>query len=82
MTLHLGESSQSLITSNGCDRKGSISHDTRRHAAKITAMNQTLESSNQTLDRIIAREVVKESGGIVPPKVTPMIKGYRDIVPV
>jgi len=36
--------------------------------AKITTMNQTLETSNQTLDRIIAREVMKESGNIVPLK--------------
>jgi len=50
-------------------------------SAKLHNLVQIAETSNQTLDRIIAREVVKEFGSIVPPKGTPVIKGFSDIVP-
>ena len=50
-------------------------------SAKLHNLVQIAETSNQTLDRIIAREVVKEFGSIVPSKGTLVIKGLSDIVP-
>jgi len=49
--------------------------------AKLDNLIQITETSNQTLDIIIDRQVVKESGSIVPPKVTPVVKGLSDIIP-
>ena len=48
--------------------------------AKLDNLIQITETSNKTLDIIIDRQVVKESGSIVPPKVTPVVKGFSDII--